>query len=58
MLSFEVLLEHPASKVKAHTKIKGTNIRYNRFIVFVIPFASLKAQTSYEKCCAPPLFDL
>ena len=27
-------------------------------IVFVIPFASLKAQTSYEKCCAPPLFDL
>ena len=28
------------------------------FIVFVIPFASLKAQTSYEKCCAPPLFDL
>jgi hypothetical protein len=30
----------------------------NLFIVFVIPFASLKAQTSYEKCCAPPLFDL
>ena len=29
-----------------------------RIIVFVIPFASLKAQTSYEKCCAPPLFDL
>jgi len=25
---------------------------------FIIPFASLKAQTSYEKCCAPPLFDL
>ena len=28
------------------------------FHSFVIPFASLKAQTSYEKCCAPPLFDL
>lgn len=28
------------------------------FIYFIIPFASLKAQTSYEKCCAPPLFDL
>ena len=27
-------------------------------IVLIIPFASLKAQTSYEKCCAPPLFDL
>ena len=30
----------------------------HNIIVFVIPFASLKAQTSYEKCCAPPLFDL
>ena len=27
-------------------------------IYFFIPFASLKAQTSYEKCCAPPLFEL
>ncbi len=27
-------------------------------MVVIIPFASLKAQTSYEKCCAPPLFDL
>lgn len=27
-------------------------------IFFTIPFASLKAQTSYEKSCAPPLFDL
>ena len=28
------------------------------FIVFIIPFASLKAQTSHEKGCAPPLFVL
>ena len=28
------------------------------YIVLIIPFASLKAQTSYEKCCVPPLFDL
>ena len=30
----------------------------NPSIDFIIPFASLKAQTSYEKCCAPPIFDL
>ena len=28
------------------------------FIFFTIPFASLKAQTSHEKSCAPLLFDL
>lgn len=28
------------------------------YIVLIIPFASLKAQTCYEKCCVPPLFDL
>ena len=28
------------------------------YIVLIIPFASLKVQTSYEKCCVPPLFDL
>ena len=27
-------------------------------LFFTIPFASLKAQTSHEKSCAPPLFDL
>jgi hypothetical protein len=37
---------------------KTASIEIYFFIVFVIPFASLKAQTSYEKCCAPPLFDL
>ena len=31
---------------------------FSILIIFVIPFASLKAQTSYEKCCAPPIFDL
>ena len=36
----------------------GLSVPRDAIIVFVIPFASLKAQTSYEKCCAPPLFDL
>ena len=35
-----------------------SHILLDIFIVFVIPFASLKAQTSYEKYCASPLFDL
>ena len=49
--AFDVI-KYPLSFSISDSKISDVDI------VFVIPFASLKAQTSYEKCCAPPLFDL
>ena len=45
--------------LQSFLSITTDNRTHNAFFIdFVIPFASLKAQTSYEKCCAPPLFDL